>query len=158
MAHQMSMGQPAPDPNKLDYLTTQPRHWRHVLRDIKAALPNSDLCVLPFERGAGRPEWVINRLSGENMPPAERGPIWDARSGDVKQLNDVLAQAGHAPLAINHVHSGLRWMPFDADHQSVLRAEYQRDLTWLRAGGEGMVNYIGGRKTPRFLPTKAANE
>lgn len=152
LARGVAQGRAAPTSDCLDFLTTQPRRWRHVISDIAAAFPHAQLLVWPFERLASRPQDMLQSLCGMALPdlnvPVERF----GRSGDLRQLNAALEICGEPPLVSGPVEKGARWMPFDADHQRVLRAEYRHDLSWLQAGAQGLARYSDGRQTPAMHP------
>lgn len=163
LAAQIEEGRAQPQPNVLDYLTTQPRHWRHVIRDIAEAFDGAEIHVMPFEAFAGRPKRVLDVLrgidpctAGNEHVPSARGTLWLGRSGDCAALNAALSLAGQPPLKEAEDETGqpvqasaqARWMPFGPDHQSVLRAEYQRDLAWLQSGAQDIAVYHDGRTAP----------
>jgi len=152
LARRLSQGYAAPKPDTLDLLTTQPRHWRHVVGDVAAAFPDVQLLVWAFERMAGRPDSVLETLCGPSVSDLSYSSEWVGRSRDLNQLNRLMETCGQAPLMYGSVAKGTRWMPFSADQKSVLRAEYRRDLAWLQGGAQGHARYIIGRKRPVRLP------
>lgn len=152
LARGLAQGRSAPTDGCLDFLTTQPRHWRNVIGDVAKAFPHSKVMAWPFERFAGRPWDVLRELTGVGLPDTSVAAEWLGRSGDLRQLNNLMEACGAEPLAMVGFEKGARWMPFSDDHQRVLRAEYRRDLTWLQAGAQGLARYIDGRQTPAMRP------
>jgi len=152
LARRLSQGYAAPKPDTLDFLTTQPRHWRHVVGDVAASFPDAQLLVWAFERMAARPDSVLETLCGPSVSDLSYSSEWVGRSRDLNQLNRLMETCGQPPLMSGSAAKGTRWMPFSADHQSVLRAEYRRDLAWLQAGAQGHAGYTIGRKRPVLPP------
>ncbi len=151
----LARGMPKPSADLLDFLTTQPRRWRTMVRDIAAVFPQAEIIVWPFERFADRPADVLDMFN----PGASRGLSYDgtrhSRSGDVARLNEILIQRGETRFDAAPRDGGDRWMPFDEDQARVLRAEYRRDIAWLKGGAEGLATYIDGRQTPAHSPDGA---
>ncbi|MCF2905471.1 hypothetical protein L0666_10760 [Octadecabacter sp. CECT 8868] len=137
-----------PSVDFLDFLTTQPRRWRHVIRDISTTFPDADLFVWPFERMAGSPDRQLGALWDGDCQGLEGRDVWRGRSSDVWQMNEILALRGEAPIATGLLETKARWMPFDDEQKAVLRAEYRGDLAWLADGAQGMATFIDGRPTP----------
>jgi len=149
------MGQPSPD--VLDLLTTQPRRWRNAVRDIAAVFPQAKITIWPFERMAARPDMLLDLFAqGASQGLPQDGEIRN-RSADIGTLNRVLALRGDTGLRTGSRGYGSRWMPFDEDQTQVLRAEYRRDIAWLKAGAEGLATYADGRSTPDAPSDKGLN-
>ena len=148
LSNLLGRGAPIPSEDLLDLLTTQPRRWRTMVRDIKSVFPQADLVIWPFERMANRPQDQLDLLWGEGHSDLDVNEIWRNRSGDVVTLNKLLALRGERLAVAEPVEAGTRWMPFNEDQRSVLRAEYRRDIAWLKAGAEGLARYVDGRPTP----------
>lgn len=137
-------GGAAPDVDKLDFLTTQPRRWRSVIRDIAKALPDAEIVVWPFEAMANRPAAQLASFSSEAFDLPATGMLWRNRGADLVHLNEMAALCGRKPITEGPVEVGTRWMPFDDEQRAVLQAEYQRDLAWFKAGAEGLARYVDG--------------
>ncbi|MCF2871942.1 hypothetical protein L0664_12760 [Octadecabacter sp. G9-8] len=137
-----------PSVDLLDFLTTQPRRWRAMIRDIAAAFPQADIVVWPFERMADHPEAQLRAMWPQDFKGLENGDLWRNRGADLMRLNTILAMRGERPVKDGPIEAGTRWMPFDEDQRNVLRAEYRRDLTWLASGAEGLARYVDGRHGP----------
>ena len=155
LAYLLLKGFPKPSEDMLDFLTTQPRRWRSLVRDIAAVFPDADIMVWPFERLCSQPSAVLDIFATNaslSLPLAE---IHRHRSPDVAQLNAALTLRGEARIDAGPRPQGQRWMPFDAEQTRVLRAEYRRDIAWLEAGAEGLARYVDGRQTPATRPDRA---
>lgn len=149
LANLMARGRTAPTVDELDFLTTQPRRWRFLVRDIAAAFPQAEMFVCPFERIAGQPSELLGHFWPEDAKNLEHQEAWRNRSPKLTILNEIMAMRGEAALDERPVDADARWMPFDEDQRDVLRAEYRRDLAWLKAGAEGLAHYIDA---PARLP------
>lgn len=108
--HQRHSGQ-NPSDTMLDYLTTQPLRWRHLVCDIAAAFPQAQLRI-----------WAMERVA--NLAHAPLQMLWD---GDVPNLT---SDADWPPTPTHAV-------PFNDDQRAVMRADYRADLAWLVAGAGG---------------------
>jgi hypothetical protein len=150
LMYAMTRGASVPSDDDLDMMTTQPRRWRHVIRDIARAFPNADLFVWPFERMADRPDDQLRAMLGTRRALPKSKSEWNNRSADILETNEMPALRGLRPLTIGSVATDARWMPFNEDQRAVLLAEYHRDLTWLRAGGEGLVTFIETENDTEF--------
>ena len=162
LANLLSRGGGFPSVDLLDFLTTQPRRWRHVVRDVAAVFPEAEIVVWPFERLAGQPHRQLTALwDGDTRGLADDGH-WRNRSADIAELNKLMALRGEHLVLAGLVEAGARWMPFDDDQRRVLRAEYRRDLAWLMQGADGLATFEDGRTartehTGDMRPTHAAD-
>lgn len=145
LAHLMGQGHARPNTDTLDWLTTQPRRWRSLVRDMAAAFPRADIVVWPFERLGGHPDVVLQQLIGRFSPAPGSDGAWRNRGKTLVELNHLVTQRGEAPLDDRLLDTSARWMPFDEDQRSVLRAEYRRDLAWFKSGAECLARYADGR-------------
>lgn len=143
LANMVVRGADAPSVDTLDFMTTQPRRWRHVVRDIAEVFPDAKIVVWPFERLAGRADAQLAALWGGDCRDLEGGDIWRSRSSNLLGLNNIMAVRRERPITDGTLDTDARWMPFDEDQRSMLRAEYRRDLNWLSSGAEGLADYIG---------------
>lgn len=137
-----------PSVDLLDFLTTQPLRWRALVRDIAAVFPQADIVVWPFERMTDQPDAQLRAVWSKGLDLPEPGEVWHNRGADMMRLNAVLAVRGERLSENDFVEAGTRWMPFDEDQCNVLRADYRRDLAWLKAGAEGLARYADGRHSP----------
>ncbi|WP_375282178.1 hypothetical protein [Pseudooctadecabacter sp.] len=158
LAYCLQRGGAKPTVDDLDLLTTQPRRWRQVIRDIASVFPQADLFVYPFERFADHPASVLDAFcdgSSTSLPNAFKIL---GQSPNIGELNTLLTLRGERRLDGGAGADHRRWMPFDEHQRAVLRAEYRRDLSWLKAGGEGLARYVDGRITPATMPDRATDE
>ena len=65
-------GHPAPDRALLDCLVTQPRRWRHLVREIATVFPAARITVWTHEAMAGRARDVTAALWGQRAGRADR--------------------------------------------------------------------------------------
>lgn len=142
-------GGAAPSVDVLDFLTTQPRRWRHVVRDIAATFPEAEIVVWPFERLASNPNAQLGALWGRDCYGLVGNDTWKNRSPNLLSLNETMKMRGEEPCAKNAIDAGARWMPFDEDQRNVLRAEYRYDLAWFKSGAQGLATFIDGQSTPK---------
>ncbi len=91
--------------------------WADVIRDIAAAVPDARLVVWSYEAMADRPQVVIARLTGFRPEWANTTLHRNAAPGD-----------GRAVLA--------------PPVRGRLRKRYAEDLAWLRAGADGLTDFM----------------
>lgn len=158
MAYRLQRGGAKPTVDDLDLLTTQPRRWRHMIRDVASVFPQADLFVYPFERFAEHPASVLDTFCDGASAPLPADFKIRNKSPNLGELNRLLILRGESRLDGGAGADHRRWMPFDEHQRAVLRAEYRRDLSWLKAGAEGLARYVEGRKTPATMPDRATEE
>ncbi len=144
LSYLLSRGGTAPNVDLLDFLTTQPRRWRHVIRDIANAFPQAQVVVWPFERLGANPAAQLSALWGRDHSLSNDPALWRNRSPDLVQLNKILALRGQPLMKEGPIQTGARWMPFDENQRAMLRAEYSADLDWLMRGADGFAQFISG--------------
>jgi len=147
LSHLLTQGHARPDEDLLDFLTTQPRRWRSVIRDIAEVFPKAEIVVWPFERMANQPKRQLNAMWNEAPNTPAASDTWHNRSASLPQLNEIMRLRGERSLSDAPLEISARWMPFNEDQRSVLRAEYRRDIAWLKAGAEGLARYVEGWPT-----------
>jgi len=158
LQYRLMQGGRAPTTDALDFLTTQPRSWRHVIREIAGVFPDADLLVMPFERVAAAPDTQLRVLQqGFGGTPPAAGDTWRNRSAPLARLNKVMVANGGCALDGGAVDPAARWMPFDGHQRTVLHAQYRRDLTWLRAGAQGLATFHEGRAADATLINKTGD-
>lgn len=151
MALGLADGRPVPSAAQLDRLVTQPRGWRHVIREVAAALPHAELIVWPAEVLIDLPERQIAAMTGDPDDPLltpyrsrpDRAPCADT-------LEEALI-ARNTPTTLRRGGSG-QWLPFDDMQTDAFVAQYQEDLAWLAAGAEDRATAIGLEGTELSLP------
>lgn len=102
-------------PALVDRLTAQGRDWRDVISDVAKRSASARVVVWPHEALGHRPEAVFARLGGGAVPIR---PLQGRKN----------ASDGGGPLS-----------PVTARH---LRQRYGADLDWLRAGADGLAEFI----------------
>jgi len=154
-AYALYCGGRRPTTDDLDMLTTQTRRWRDLVRDVASCFPQADIFVYPFERYAQQPNAVLDAFCPDTSHRLPKDFRARNRSRNVGQLNAMMLMRGEPQFDVGPGGEDRRWMPFDEHQRAVLRAEYRRDLTWLKAGAEGLARYVDGRKTPVFASDRA---
>jgi hypothetical protein len=120
-------------------LVASRRTWRNVITDLSCALPNTEICVLPFERYQGRPEMMLATCIDERAP-INTDAEWLNRAPNVKALRQILAERGEiSGLRVLGTDSGRsRWVPFNEEQCASLREAYADDMHWLISGADGL--------------------
>lgn len=136
LAYLLPRGAPLPDTSTLATLAEARRSWRHVIGDIRAALPEAEIVVTPFERLVSRPDLLLRCATGQAGPALPPGGIWLHHSPRLAELRAVLAARGEDPSRLPE--GEVRWMPFTPMQAAALRESYSDDLFWLRAGAGGL--------------------
>jgi hypothetical protein len=146
----MRRGGPLPLPSLCDRLVTQPRRWRHVIADLAQAVPEARIAVWTHEAMAGRPVDLIAALTGARvaLKGAERWCNPGARLSDLRAYLDDIG----ADPALARGTAG-RFMPFDPDQRTALRAQYAEDLSWLAQGAGGLASHIDEAGAMTLRPT-----
>lgn len=136
LAYGVARGHRLPRPEDLDRLVTVNRHWREVITDLACALPGVEILVLPHEIYAGLPEEKLRVMTGVDAPPARAARDWLNRGPDLSVLRRAVDARGGDVRRLPEGDG--RWQPFDQDQRQALQEAYANDLTWLRAGAEGL--------------------
>jgi len=144
LSYGLALGHPLPSGDVLDRLVTQPYRWRDVILQVATIFPGVEIVVWPFERFAGRPEAQLAILSGgvQMNVPLTGSREWINPSPRRDKLRMILRLRGEAGLCDRLPEGDGRWMPFDADQQETLRAQYCIDLAWLQAGADGIARMV----------------
>lgn len=148
----LGAGRPFPDERLIDHLTTQPRRWRTRVTRIADALPSARLQIWTAERHGDRPAALLERLLGrlptgivQRLPEPVPAPTNGAIVRSMADRGQRVEPAGPDQT---------RWCPFGPAHIEMLRAEYRRDLAWLRAGAEGRAQFLDGVQSPTPRPDR----
>lgn len=136
LAYGVARGHRIPRQGDLDRLVTVNRHWREVITDLACALPGVEILVLPYEIYAGLPEEQLRVMTGIDAPPTRAARDWLNRGPDVAALRRAVSARGGDDARLPEGDG--RWQPFDRDQRQALQEAYASDLTWLRAGAEGL--------------------
>lgn len=148
LAFAVQRGLACPDQGLLGDLATQPRRWRHVIGDIARLVPEAELFVWTFERRAGAPRQVLERVLGERLPNGmvdEAG--WHNSRAGFADLKATLSLRGET-IHDDQINQYDCWMPFDERQRAALHRQYRKDLDWLASGADGLATYLDGRTTP----------
>ncbi|EAR52632.1 hypothetical protein OG2516_00359 [Oceanicola granulosus HTCC2516] len=159
LAFAVARGHRVPEVDVLDRLVTQPRRWRDVVREVARVFPEADLLVWPFESAVGRPDWQTERLT-RSLTCSPRLPgarDWRHRSLFARDLAQIARARGEGLPEGGGGEEG-RWMPFDADQRRTLQALYESDLTWLRAGADGLARLEDGTTVPANRDDRCASD
>ncbi len=140
LAFGVARGHRLPDADTLDALAQAPRSWRDVITDAACAFPGIQICVMPHETFAARPESRLRHMTGRCDLPKMHAREWLNRAPPLSDLRGILRQRGgdadRLPAGVG------RWQPFDQIQTSMLRETYADDLYWLRAGADGLATLI----------------
>lgn len=137
-AFRLLRGGPLPRTNMRECLVTQPRRWRHVVEELARVLPDARIVVWSFEGSAHAPDRVVTELV--NVPSKRAGAPPQNVRPSAAELLDLMDACGIDPNMF-HWPDG-QFMPFAEHETEALRAQYQEDLAWLRAGAGGFADYI----------------
>ncbi|WP_425443236.1 hypothetical protein [Thalassovita taeanensis] len=141
LAMSVARGHALPRRAKLEKIAQNPRRWREVITDLACAMPDVPLEIMPHETYAGLPERRLSRMLNGAIPtPRTHARLWLNRAPDLPHLREALRLRGENPAALQDGNG--HWHPFDAAQVADLRSAYADDLTWLRAGADGLANLI----------------
>jgi hypothetical protein len=140
LACAVARGHALPSAGDLDRLVTAGRHWREVITDVACALPGAEIVILPHERFAGCPEARLAAMTGRAGAGAGLAE-WAGRGPGLTALRRALARRGDDPARLPEGEG--RWQPFGAARAAALKEAYEDDLSWLRAGADGLARLAG---------------
>jgi len=163
LAYGVGRGFHLPQAKKLERIVSGHRHWRAVITDLAAAMPDTEVVVYPFEGFIGRPDAQLTLMTGREDVPRKHTRIWSNSAPALPHLRQVLADRGRHQ---NKLPDGEgRWQPFNKDQISILRKAYDTDLNWLRAGADGLARLTedtraseGGETPPPVSMTRGQND
>ena len=141
VAFKIKTGFDLPCPDMLDRLVTQPRRWSHVIRDIRAALPEAEIIVWPFEGWAARPSQVCEMLTGHKIGSETLETVRNA-APDPKLLSEILQDRGDFRGSESMREHARNYRPFDLDQIAKLQDDYREDIRWLKSGADGLAFYF----------------
>lgn len=149
MALVVERGHAVPTPARRAAICNNMRSWRDVITDISCAVPDAEICVLPFEHFGSRPHAVLSTAVGFQMPHegAHKVPRLNA-TVDSSELRKRLA-VQDSDMAQLPEGDG-RWHPFTTEQLATLAEQYADDMHWLIAGADGLATL-----TEDTLRTKA---
>jgi len=141
LACSVARGHRLPSPGDLDRLVTAGRQWRDVISDIACALPGAEIVILPHERFAACPGARLCAMTGVAAAEREAGTEWRGRGPDLPALRRAVTIRGGDATRLPGGEG--RWQPFDAAQAAALKGAYGDDLSWLRAGADGLARLAG---------------
>lgn len=131
----VARGAPVPDRTALRAIAFNRRAWRDVITDVASALPDVRLRVIPFEHYSGRPEQILARSLGCDLPFEPIQPRQN-RAPQLPELRRLLAERGGSA---SDLPFGMGpWNPFCAEELAAMRELYADDLMWLVGGADGL--------------------
>lgn len=134
-AFSVSRGHAVPSAARRDKICADRRTWRDAITDVACALPEADICIVPFEHFGNQPDKLLRTMIDGDAPP-NRDKRWLNRSADAatlrKLLGDQAADPDQIPDTTGH------WHPFSTEQCMALRENYADDLHWLTAGADGL--------------------
>ena len=142
LAFAVAQGHAVPSQSDLDRLTTQPRRWRDVVRDVASVFPAAELVVWPFERFVDTPRQQLDLM----VPQAAALDLsatddWRNPAPRLERLRELVAERGDLS-GLSRLPAGQgRWMPFDDAQRTMMRDIYAEDLEWLRSGADGFARF-----------------
>ena len=139
LAYGVGRGHRLPQAKDLEQIASGDRHWRAVITDLAAAMPEAEVVVYPYEDFIGRPDAHLTLMTGREDVPRKHTRIWSNPAPGLPHLRKVLADRGRHQ---NKLPQGAgRWQPFNKDQIAILRKAYNADLSWLRAGADGLARF-----------------
>ncbi|MCV3272952.1 hypothetical protein [Roseobacter sinensis] len=158
IAYGAAHGHPIPDPDGLRKIAQATRSWRDVVTDLAAAMPGTEIRVMPFEAFAGRPNALLEHGVGV-AAPRDADRVWLNQAPSLPELRRVLADCGADGSALPFGMG--RWNPFTPEETAALREAYADDMMWLVAGADGLATLTEDRARTRAassLPAGAPTE
>lgn len=140
MAHGVRRGFHLPQVKGLERIASGDRHWRAVITDLAAAMPEAELVVYPFEDFIGRSDAQLTLMTGREDVPRKHRRIWSNPAPELPHLRQALLDRGHHQDKLPDGEG--RWQPFNTKQVTILRKAYAADMNWLRAGADGMAKLI----------------
>lgn len=139
LGYALARGCAVPPDTLFARLADHPRSWRDVIEDLACAMPNARIRVAPFETFAGRPEALLQAMTGTPGPKQHTRNWLNA----TLRLPELRKQIGAERAAGLPVGDG-RWVPFSPGQCAAMRGRYGEDLEWLAAGGDGLASLLCG--------------
>lgn len=137
MAFLATRGFALPDAEALRGLSHVRRRWRDVICDVAEAFPKARLVVWSYEALGAQPTLLASWMT--RVALRQPDPHMNAAlSGNALRMRlradglDVSAMAADPGP----------FMPFDLHQRRDMHAVYCADIAWLRAGADGMADYL----------------
>lgn len=145
LIYSVMRGQAVPTAPELAALAEAGHSWREVIAALAAALPGTEIRVLPHLPYAGRPDLRLMRMiarpgvGAPMLPPSGHGKRRNA-APELPRLRELSSTRGSTAARLPRGEG--RWSPFDLHQLCRLREIYSHDLCWLRAGADGLADFI----------------
>ena len=158
MAYGVVRGHRMLQPEGFENLAVSRRTWRDVITDLACALPETEICVLPFERYQGRPDALLATCIDE-VVPCNTNVQWLNRAPNVDALRQILAERGEiwGLQALGASLGAARWLPFNEAQSASLREAYADDMHWLISGADGLATLTENTMTEDWDHTRTGN-
>lgn len=130
----------------LHRLAGHPRGWQRIIATLAEAFPDAHRIVWPFEALVGRHGAQLRLLTGGAALPPGLYEERRARNARLRALPGGGAADAGAPV------------PFAPAQRAALRARYEQDLAWLRAGVAGVIYTETVAESPGTQAGTAAEE
>ncbi len=132
ITYALSHGRALPNPRQLQAFADQPSRWLDVIKDIRIAFPNTDICVMPFEDWIGRPEAHIGAIFGASLGlPAQESQQKNASKNMAELRADLLAQGDEISAKLIG-EADTAYTPFSRAQVTKMQAAYEADLAEIR--------------------------
>lgn len=135
IAYGVSRGHPVPGPRKLKSIAKAQRTWRDVITDLSCAVPDAEICVLPYESYYANPKTLLETTCKLNVP-VTGGYEWLNRAPDLPTLRAILEDRGEDPSQLPEGDGA--WQPFTEAQVADMQEQFADDLFWLSAGAGGL--------------------
>ncbi len=140
IAFAVTRGARAPGAKERAQIVAAARSWRDVITDLSCALPQVRLLVLPHENFSSAPELRLAAMVPHADAPPDHAREWLNRVPGLAELRRILQDRGRAQNLLPPGDGP--WHPFDVAQRAALREAYLNDLSWLRAGADGLATLI----------------
>lgn len=135
IAYGVGRGHPVPGERKLKAIAQSNRSWRDVITDISCAVPDAEICVLPYESYYANPKTLLETTCRLNAP-VTGGYEWLNRAPDIPTLRQMLEERGQDPAQLPEGDGA--WQPFSVSQIADMQERFADDLFWLAAGAGGL--------------------
>jgi hypothetical protein len=133
-------GHPIPKRAHFAQIAGAGQGWRETVRIVAEALPGAELLVFPFDLSVARPDRKLARMTGVAELPHRVPPIWlqaSPRSGALRKIEHLNGVPEDILPASDTI-----WCPFSTEQIAEMDALYETDLSWLRAGADGLATFM----------------
>lgn len=135
LAYGVGRGLSVPGPQKFAMIAESARSWRDVIMDLAAALPGTEIRVMPYEAYYANPNTLMRASIGLEIPL--QGEVeWLNRAPDLPSLRKMLQERDQDPSILPE-EDGM-WDPFSKAQSARLREMFDEDMFWLVQGADGL--------------------